>query len=235
MYRARGSGSRRLDGLLDRVVAEARLQAQGSPWCGAARPATRSPEDLADFAQGQVLVVWSATTSFSRSGRLSRPRHARSSRTSRGRAPGRARRGPGWCRAARPGRPSVRERPQLIGRDHQGVRDLHERVREVVDRRLEGLGHLGVGRGPVKLVLEARVDALDLACAGAQRARHPVERAQLVDDRALDAGDREDLELNLARRVEALDGGDQAEQGVGDEADSSTCAGRLAAMRRARP
>jgi hypothetical protein len=32
MYRAGGSGSRRPDGLLDRVVAEARLQAQGSPW-----------------------------------------------------------------------------------------------------------------------------------------------------------------------------------------------------------
>jgi hypothetical protein len=64
----------------------------------------------------------------------------------------------------------------------------------------------------VKLVLEARVDALDPVCAGAHRARHPVERAQLVDDRALDAGDREDLELRFARRGEALDGGDQAEQ-----------------------
>jgi hypothetical protein len=48
--------------------------------------------------------------------------------------------------------------------------------------------------------------------ARAHRARHPVKRAQLVDDRALVAGDREDLELNLARRGEALDGGDQAEQ-----------------------
>ena len=37
------------------------------------------------------------------------------------------------------------------------------------------------------------------------RARHPVERAQLVDDRAADARDRVRLELDLAAEVEALD------------------------------
>ena len=77
--------------------------------------------------------------------------------------------------------------------------------------------HLLVGRRPVQLVLELAVDALDLAGAGAHRARHPVQRAQLVDDRALDAGDRVGLELDLAVEVEALDRVDQADQAVGDE------------------
>ena len=61
------------------------------------------------------------------------------------------------------------------------------------------------------------MDALDLAGAGADGARHPVERAQLVDDRALDAGDRVRLELDLALGIEALDRVDQADQAIGDE------------------
>jgi hypothetical protein len=59
--------------------------------------------------------------------------------------------------------------------------------------------------------------ALDLARAGADGARHPVQRSQLVDDRALDAGDRIGLELDLTAGVEALDGADQPEQAVRDE------------------
>src|SRR5207244_3667578 len=53
--------------------------------------------------------------------------------------------------------------------------------------------------------------------AGAHRARHPVERAQLVDDRALDARHRVRLELDVASGVVALDGADQPEQPVRDE------------------
>src|SRR5918995_3611151 len=66
-------------------------------------------------------------------------------------------------------------------------------------------------------MLELRVRPLDLAGFGPHRARHPVERAQLVDDRALDAGDGEGLELDLALGLEALDRGDQAEQAIGDQ------------------
>jgi hypothetical protein len=46
---------------------------------------------------------------------------------------------------------------------------------------------------------------------------NPVQRAQLVDDRALDAGDRVGLELDLALELEALDRGDQPAEAVGDE------------------
>ena len=58
---------------------------------------------------------------------------------------------------------------------------------------------------------------LDLTRASADGTRHPVERAELVDDRALDPRDRVGLELDLAVGVESLDRPDQAEQPVGHE------------------
>jgi hypothetical protein len=61
------------------------------------------------------------------------------------------------------------------------------------------------------------VRLLDVPRLRAHRARDPVERAELVDDRALDPGDRERLELDLAVGVEALDRADQPEEAVGDE------------------
>ena len=50
---------------------------------------------------------------------------------------------------------------------------------------------------------------------GRARPRHPVHRAQLVDDRALDPRDRVCLELHVPVRVVALDRADQPEQAVG--------------------
>ena len=77
--------------------------------------------------------------------------------------------------------------------------------------------HLLVGRRALEPRLELHVDPLDLARPRAHRARHPVERAQLVDDRAADAGDRVGLELDLPREIEALDRGDQPAEPVGDQ------------------
>ena len=74
-----------------------------------------------------------------------------------------------------------------------------------------------VGRRAHELLLERCDRALDLPRARANRARHPVERAQLVDDRAADARHREGLELDLAAGVEALDRADQPEEAVRDE------------------
>src|SRR4051794_41350095 len=54
--------------------------------------------------------------------------------------------------------------------------------------------------------------ARSMSRALAHRARHPVQRAELVDDRALDAGDRVGLELHFAPEVEALDRVDEADQ-----------------------
>src|SRR5215213_10808973 len=111
----------------------------------------------------------------------------------------------------------VRHRPQLVERDDRGVGDLDQALLELLDRDAELLGHLLVRRRAVQAVLELAVCALDLAGAGADGARHPVQRAQLVDDRALDAGDRVGLELDLALGLEALDRVDEADQAVGDE------------------
>src|SRR3954449_5664215 len=111
----------------------------------------------------------------------------------------------------------VRHRPQLVERDNRGVGDLHQALLELLDRDAELLGHLLVRRRPVQAVLELAVRALDLARPGADGARHPVQRAQLVDDRALDAGDRVGLELDLALGIEALDRVDEPDQPIGDE------------------
>ena len=73
-----------------------------------------------------------------------------------------------------------------------------------------------VGAVP-SLRLELGHRALDLAGARADRPGHPVQRAELVDDRALDARDRVGLELHVATRVVALDRTDQPEQAVRDE------------------
>src|SRR3954447_32040 len=84
----------------------------------------------------------------------------------------------------------VADGPQLVQRDHRRRRDLDQRLLELLDRDLELLGHLLVGRRPVQLVLELGVCLLDVAGACPDAARNPVQRAQFVDDRALDARDR---------------------------------------------
>jgi hypothetical protein len=111
----------------------------------------------------------------------------------------------------------VADGPQLVQGGDGGVGDLQQRLLELLDGHAELEGHLVVGRSALELVLELGVGLLDLAGAGADAARHPVERAQLVDDRALDAGDRVGLELDLALGLEALDRADQADEPVGDE------------------
>src|SRR3977135_3045128 len=71
--------------------------------------------------------------------------------------------------------------------------------------------------GACALVLELDIGLLDLARTGADRARHPVERAQLVDDRSADARDGIGLEFDLSLGLVALDRRDQADEPVGDE------------------
>ena len=86
-----------------------------------------------------------------------------------------------------------------------------------VDRDPDLLRDLLVGRREPRLRLERCNRALDLARPRADGARHPVHRAELVDDRALDPRDRVSLELHVAVGLVALDRADQAEQPVRDE------------------
>ena len=111
----------------------------------------------------------------------------------------------------------IRERPQVVQREHRGVRDLEQAVLELLDRHLELFRHLLVGGGTLELGLELGVRLLDVARPRANRARHPVEGAQLVDDRPLHASDGEGLELDLPIEVETLDRPDQAQQPVRDQ------------------
>ena len=108
-------------------------------------------------------------------------------------------------------------RPELVERRHRGARDLEQAAVELLARD----AHLGrdllVGRRAHQRALEVGDRPLDLTGARADRPRHPVERAELVDDRTLDPDDRVGLELDLAVRVVPLDRADQAQQTVGDE------------------
>jgi hypothetical protein len=63
-------------------------------------------------------------------------------------------------------------------------------------------------------VLEVGYGALDEPGPGAHRAGHPVEGAQLVEDRPLDPVDRIRLELEPTLELELVDGIDEPEQPV---------------------
>src|SRR5262249_42245819 len=62
-----------------------------------------------------------------------------------------------------------------------------------------------------------RVGALNRARLRTNRTRYPVDRPELVDDRALDARDRVGLELVTATRVELVDRIDEPEDAVAHE------------------
>ena len=109
------------------------------------------------------------------------------------------------------------DRPELVEGGDGGAGDLAEAVLELLLGDPELLRDLLVGRRAAELRLELADRALDVAGAGADGARHPVHRAQLVDDLPLDPRDRVRLELHVARRVVALDRADQAEEAVRDE------------------
>jgi hypothetical protein len=93
---------------------------------------------------------------------------------------------------------------------------LHEDV-ELFERHPHLLGDLFFGRRAAVLDLERLVRALELAGALANRARDPVERAQRVEDRTVDAGDRVGFELYAARVVVLLDRVDEPEDAVVDQ------------------
>ena len=110
-----------------------------------------------------------------------------------------------------------RDRPHLVERGDRGARNVREAVFELFLGDPDLLGDLGVRRRPVELRLERGHRPLDLTRAGAHGARHPVHRAQLVDDRALDPRDRVGLELHVPVGVVALDRTDQAEEAIRGE------------------
>ena len=104
--------------------------------------------------------------------------------------------------------------PRLIQGDHARVRDAQQRGVQFlrVDRHLRG--QLGVGRHPMQAGRQRGRCLLDLARLAADAPRHPVKRAQLVEDRAPDprAGIR--LEPDRRGRLEPLHGLDETTESV---------------------
>ncbi len=83
--------------------------------------------------------------------------------------------------------------------------------------RSSSTGQLVLGRRAAELVLELGVGLLEGSGLGPHRPGHPVDRAQLVEDGALDAGDGVGLELVAPLGIELLDGVDEPEHAVADQ------------------
>ena len=177
-------------------------------------------EHLADLAQGQILVVVERDHELLALGQA-RDRVARPSRGARsGRTPVC---GSGPCSSSivsisatwSPPEPEIVHSSSSAAIDDRemSVRLSSSSSTLIADLRRDLL----VGRRAPELRLELGHGALDLARPRADRARDPVESAQLVEDRALDPRDRVRLELHVAVRLVPLDRGDQAEQPVRDE------------------
>ena len=105
----------------------------------------------------------------------------------------------------------------LVERHHADGRDLAQSLVEVADAHLELGRDLGlVGRTPQRR-LQMGERLLDRTGLGAHRAGHPVDGAELVDDRALDARNGVRLEPQVAVELETLDRVDQPDDAVADE------------------
>ncbi len=105
----------------------------------------------------------------------------------------------------------------LVQGDETDEGDLVEDLLQLVLADPQLLGDLGVVGRAQQLRLQLGVGPLDGPGLGPHRPGHPVDRAQLVDDGALDPGDGVGLELDVARRVELLDGVDQPKDPIADQ------------------
>ncbi len=109
------------------------------------------------------------------------------------------------------------DRDHLVQRQHRDERDLVHNVVQLGEAHPEPLRELGLRGCALEHRLEVAVGLLDLPCLEPNRSRDPVHRAQLVDDRAADPGDRVRLELVPPARLELLQPVDQTEHPVAHE------------------
>src|SRR4029453_14924361 len=82
---------------------------------------------------------------------------------------------------------------------------LVHQLMELVDLEPERVRHLFLGRRAAEPLLDLAVGALQAPALLADAARHPVERAELVEDRTLDAELGIGLELAVLVGVVLLD------------------------------
>ena len=105
----------------------------------------------------------------------------------------------------------------LVERCHTHHRDLAEDLLELRLGPTEFGGDLFVGGRPALASFELGERLLHRPDLGANRAGHPVDAAQLVEDGALDTADGVGLELEATVGLELVDGVDQAEHAVAHE------------------
>ena len=106
---------------------------------------------------------------------------------------------------------------QLVEGDDVDQGQLAEELAHLLDVHVQDLGDLFLARRAVQLGLELGDGTLERAGLHAHRPRDPVGVAELVDDRAADAGHRVALELDLAGGLVAGDRVDEPEGAVGDQ------------------
>ncbi len=106
---------------------------------------------------------------------------------------------------------------ELVQGHHVDVGHLGEDLVELAETDVQPGCDLHLAGAAVQLRLQRRVSTLDLTRLAAHRPRYPVDGAELVDDRASDAGDGVGLELDGALEVELVDGVDEAEDPVRDQ------------------
>src|SRR5215831_14421359 len=85
---------------------------------------------------------------------------------------------------------------ELFERKNRGAADLEQQGVVLFDRDAERLCHLIVFGHPGKPVLELDKDSFEFARFLAHGTWHPIERAQGVEDRTIDARDGISLELH---------------------------------------
>jgi len=101
--------------------------------------------------------------------------------------------------------------PRISSRLTREIPHLVEQVVELVDLQAERVGHFLFRGLPAEALLDLAVGALELAALLTHGARHPVERSQLVEDRALDPELGVGLELAVLVGIVLLDGIHQAD------------------------
>ncbi len=198
----RGPSSAPSVGPVGGAVAQAGPQLENGLGVDLAHPALGHAQDLADLRQGQTFVVVQrqdgplpVTELHDGLGEdllgllVLEHRH----RSGGGVGDGVAERGPLAAVAA--------HQEHLVEGGHTHEGDLAQDVLEVVLRHVELGRDLGVGGRPQQRGLERGVGLLHRACLGPDRAWHPVDGPQLVDDGAPDPGDGIGLELDLAGRA----------------------------------
>ncbi|OPZ06382.1 MAG: hypothetical protein BWZ10_02963 [candidate division BRC1 bacterium ADurb.BinA364] len=107
--------------------------------------------------------------------------------------------------------------PQFVDGDQRNAARLDEQVLKFLVADAKEFHHLVVGGRPPQALLQLGIGLFQPGGFLPRRARHPVQRPQLVEDRPFDAEFGVGFELDFARRLEFVDGVHQADDAGVDQ------------------